>query len=272
MIETKVVGQELEIHEAAAWVDFYRGASAKVSRDCRLEHFEIAGAQGVIAAHADSLALNRVLGLGLAEPATEAMVDAIVDRYASAGVRRFFVQLHPAAEPSSLSSWLEARGFKHYNNWVKLFRGGGPVPAAESDLRVEVIDESQADTFASIVVGSFGWPGESEPWVAELVARPGWTHYLAFDGDLAVATGATFVRNRQAWLDFAATLSSHRRRGAQSLLLERRLRDALGQGCESLVLETAEELPERPSPSYRNARRFGFQVAYLRPSFLFEAA
>lgn len=45
---------------------------------------------------------------------------------------------------------------------------------------------------------------------------------------------------------------------------------AAALGCIDLVLETAEETPEHASPSYRNALRFGFRVAYRRPNYLYE--
>ena len=56
--------------------------------------------------------------------------------------------------------------------------------------------------------------------------------------------------------------------GAQSALLARRLQDAGAAGCDRFVLETAEERPERGAPSYRNALRFGFRTAYVRPNYV----
>jgi hypothetical protein len=36
-----------------------------------------------------------------------------------------------------------------------------------------------------------------------------------------------------------------------------------------LVVETAEDTPEKGAPSFRNMLRFGFQVAYVRPNFIY---
>ena len=75
-----------------------------------------------------------------------------------------------------------------------------------------------------------------------------------------------------AWFSFAGTREGHRGRGAQSALIARRLRDARLAGCTRVSVETAEDKPEKPAPSFRNLRRLGFRFAYLRPNFLYEFA
>jgi hypothetical protein len=91
---------------------------------------------------------------------------------------------------------------------------------------------------------------------------------MALDGDRPAAIAAMFVQGGYAWFDMAGTLSEYRGRGAQGALLQRRIRDAARMGCRWIVVETAEETPERSAPSYRNTLRSGFQVAYLRPNYM----
>jgi len=69
-----------------------------------------------------------------------------------------------------------------------------------------------------------------------------------------------------AWLGWGGTLRSHRGRGIQSAMVARRIEDARAKHCQWLTVETAEDLPERPNPSYRNMERAGFRVLCLRPS------
>jgi len=104
------------------------------------------------------------------------------------------------------------------------------------------------------------------------VGRPGWTHYGAWDGSDLVATGAMFTTGRVAWIAFAATKASHRGRGAQSSLIAERVRRASDLGCDWVITETAEELPDRPAPSYRNLRRLGFTDAYRRQNYVADLA
>jgi GNAT superfamily N-acetyltransferase len=105
------------------------------------------------------------------------------------------------------------------------------------------------------------------PWIAAEVGRDGWCHYLALDGEKAVATGALFVYGEVGALLGATTLKSHRGQGAQSALLAERIKAARDLGCEWLVTETWEEQAHH-NPSYHNLLRAGFHEAYLRPNFM----
>lgn len=226
------------------------------------------GALGLWASGVDVLSFNRVIGLGLETPAGPDAIDAFTGAFEAADVRRFMVQLCPDARPNALKEWLEARGFYHHNNWVKLWRDVSPIDPGPSDLRVERIGREHAGEFARILGVGFGYPETLAPWSRAKAGAAGWRHYLAFDGDTPVATGALLPRGDTAWLGMAATLGSHRGRGAQSALIARRVADAASLGCRFVVTETAEETPARPAPSYRNLTRLDFQVAYLRPNFV----
>jgi len=266
----KELAAGLDLHEAASWSDYFASASPEVAQQCGLRLEKIGGAYVTIAANIDMLAMNRVIGLGLGEPASEASLDRIVSLYREAGVPRFFVQVSPNARPDVLSDWLEARGFRHHNNWVKFFREvGSPLPVT-SDLRIAQIGPEQAEQFAHIIVRSFEWPDILRTLIAIPVGHSGWRHYLAYDGEQAVACAAAYFRKPFAEMAFAATLPEYRGRGAQSAFLARRMQDAAELGCEWLITETAEDTPDRPVASYRNMRRFGFEVAYLRPNYLLE--
>jgi hypothetical protein len=85
-----------------------------------------------------------------------------------------------------------------------------------------------------------------------------------------MATAAVYCRGEYAWIDFASTLPGYRGRGGQAALLARRIADGAALGCKWLVVETAEATPEKPAPSYRNMRRYGFEVAYVRPNYLYK--
>jgi GNAT superfamily N-acetyltransferase len=263
--------RRLERAEIAAWRDFYRAASPASAAACGLGLLEDEGTLGVRAAAADVLGLNRVIGLGLERPASEAAIEKLVEFFVAESVPRFFVQVSPTAAPADVGELLATRGFRHYNNWVKFYRDTSPPPPVSTDLTIRMIDEDEAPAFGRIVAACFDWPEPAASWVADTVGRDGWRHYMAFDGDAPAATGALFVSEGLGWIDFATTLPEYRGRGAQSALLAQRIRDAAELGCEGLVVETAEDRPEKPAPSYRNQLRFGFEVAYVRPNYIFSS-
>jgi hypothetical protein len=83
-----------------------------------------------------------------------------------------------------------------------------------------------------------------------------------------IAGAALYVRGQQGWFGLGATMESDRRRGAQTALLARRLRDAAADGCVWASADTLVDTADRPNPSYRNMRRAGFATLYERPNFL----
>jgi len=259
----------LERAEMTAWTEIFRAASWLTAEEAGLELHEIDGAVASIVRCADVLALNRVVGLGLDAPPDGETIDRIVRLYRRARVPRFFVQLGPVAHVDVTAAALATRGFSPYNNWVRLYRpADGPVPDVACDLEVRPIETHEAGLFGAIVAAGFGWPNEVAELVADTVGRPGWRHYMAFEGQIPVATGAFFLAGDLAWIDFAVTLEAKRGRGAQSALVARRIRDAVALGCKGFVVETAEQTPAKEAPSYRNMRRFGFEVQYARSNYI----
>lgn len=226
----------------------------------------------VMARRMDVLYLNRIVGLGVDAASTEGQVEDLIRWYQEAGVTRFFVQLAPMASPRTLRHWLADRGLAHFNNWVKLWRTTEDVPRVVTDLEIERVGAGRCHEFAAIVARSFGWPDATRSWVAATVGRPAWRHYLALDGGVPVAGAALYVDGATGWLGFAATDASHRGRGAQSALVARRIADARALGVERLVVETAEDTEEGHAPSFHNLRRLGFDLAYLRPNYLWKSA
>ncbi len=274
MIETtRTISPELtsrlELQEAFYWSDYFRAANPEISSKCGIQLHTIDNAHLNIAAQLDVLAFNRVIGLGMEKPASGEEIDQIIATYSEAGASRFFIQLSPFAKPANLPDLLERKGFQYYNNWFKLYRDLTPLPEKPTSLRIETISADEADIFADIIIDSFEWPAVLKPVIAATVGRNGWQHYLAYADEKPVACAASFIDDIYASLAFAATLPAYRGLGAQSALITRRFNDCAARGCRWMIVETAEDLPERPVASYRNMIRFGFQEAYRRPNYLF---
>ena len=153
------VAREVERVEAEVWHDCYRAASAAEVAAAGLSVTERNGAVFMAASRLDVLFFNRVVGLGMAAAADEAMLDDMLAWYAAAGAPRFMVQLSPAARPAVLPAWLQRRRLRHHNNWTKLFRHAAPpAEEVETDLRIEEVAAPHADAFGRVVVPCFDWP------------------------------------------------------------------------------------------------------------------
>jgi hypothetical protein len=257
-----------EFIERDAMMDFYACAPAPLATQWGVKVVRFDSAALLLVPALKAILLNRVFALGLAEPVTESMLEAMLRTFREAGAAKFAVQLTPAARPGALREWLGARGLRHDDNWSRAMRGVEPPPALPTDLRLEQIDEKHAPAFGEIICRAFGFPLEMGVWVAATVGRRGWRHYCAFDGDKPVATGALFVRGEVGWLGFGATLPEYRRRGAQGAIMAQRIRDGGALGCRWLVTETGEDTPQHPNPSFHNMLRTGFQLAYPRANYI----
>ena len=261
-----------EFGEADAWENFYSCAPADFAERFRVETRRIGPLRISMVGGLDRSFFNRIVGAGIGAEASEETLEEAIALYDRAGCRSVMVQLIPGAQKPGLCGWLEARGFVKGKSWAKVYRDASPAPAAPDGLRVESIGTESGRLFAGIVLDAFRMPPELRPFIEGPIGKPGWRHYLAFDGDRAVAAGALYVSGAVGWLGLGSTLDSHRRRGGQGALFARRIADGLAAGCKWFVTETGEDTPEKPNPSYRNMLRAGFTLAYLRGNYARERA
>jgi hypothetical protein len=208
-----------------------------------------------------------VLGLGLFRAATEADVEAIVDFFDAQEVE-YGIAVHPDAGPAELPVWLEARGLRPGYPWAKFSRSVSSPPQAETALRVERVGPERANDFASVFTRAYATPAFMEPWLTVPPGRDGWHCFVAYDGETPAATGALHVTGTVGWLGMGGTLPEHRRKGAQGAILAARIEAAAEAGCEVVVTETGALQEGRPSNSYRNIVRAGFEERYVRANYL----
>jgi GNAT superfamily N-acetyltransferase len=224
----------------------------------------VAGAVCCATPGVDSPMLNRVMGLGIEEDPTDADLDEIDSFYRGAGVR-YYVSLAPAAQ-QSVDGRLRERGFVDGYAWMKFSRGPEPAPIRETTLVVEPTQDG--GTFFHIVSAAFDLPPDAPLDWDGVAGRPNWHLFLALDAGEPVAAAALFAHEGVGWIGAAGTLGEHRGKGAQGALLAARIERARELGVDALVTETGQQLPGRPSGSYRNILRAGFAEAYLRPNLL----
>lgn len=258
----------LENIEYEACIDLYRAAPEDVRAVHRIEARDIGPATCLNCLDVEpAMVFRRAVGVGVASPVSEDELDEVIACMQSFG-GSYAVPVAPQSRPAELAAWLERRGLTRGYAWMKFFRPCDAAPESTCDLDVRVIGSELGSEFGRIVASGFGLPESVVPWVAALAGRPNWTCVMAFSGRTPVATGAVYVSGDHAWLGFGATLESHRRQGAQAALLARRISEAGALGARVAVTETGERLPGKPSGSYRNILRAGFEEAYLRHNYL----
>jgi len=258
----------LENAELRAMADFYRAAPEAARAAYAVDVHEVAGVTCMKSRGIEpAVMFRRAAGLGVGHEASEAELERVL-AHMGAGAQRYAVPLAPHARPAALAAWLEGRGFTRGYAWMKFSRPCRDAPQAKTDLEVRVVARDLGGEFGRVVVEAFGLPAGMAPWVGALAGRPHWVCVMAFDGGAAVGTGAVYVNGEHAWLGLGATLPSHRRLGAQNALLARRLKEAAARGARVAVTETGEQMPDKPSISYRNILRAGFKERYLRQNYM----
>ena len=265
------VARWLEMAEARAYGDAYAAVGELPGNPLGASTAVIGGGIAHALTILEFFFFNRVVGLGVEQPATRADVTAAAAFFHNLGLTQTAIHVAPGVQPPELPMWLAAEGYKQGGRWVKVWHDLRDIAAPSAALRIERIGPESATTFGEVCLAAFEMPDAVGALVTATVGRPGWSHYLGFDGDEPVSVAALRVDGGVAWLGYGGTLESHRGRGWQTAMLLRRLRDARSAGCRLAITETGEETEKDPvNHSYRNMVRTGFRLGYARRNWYTE--
>jgi len=259
------IATRVELSEARAYARLIAGAPQDVSKQYGLSTHKLGSAYAVVAAgFVDSLIANRVIGLGGCEPATDEILDALDAVYSENGVATYAYEIAPSSEPADLPARLRDRGFVPFKQTTLLYRRVEVIAPPPCDFRVSRIGIERAAAFADMSCEIFELDGPFPSLLRATFNSPAWQHWMAFDGDVPVATAITHVVDNVAWIGWVGTLPDYRGRGAQSAITAAQLEGARASNCLWVTLETVTGTKNRPSQTLRNYRRLGWTVAYNR--------
>lgn len=228
-------------------------------------------AASLITPGADDATVNRTIALGFDNALDDATLGALCADYRSAGAARWIVQWSPLARPREAGDLFSRHGGHPRTPTEILWGSPGDVPApvAHPNLKVKEVGREHAGFFETVVSPALGMADVIAPLVSSTMGHDRWHHYVVFDGSTPLAGAAMFTHDRGAFLGLAATHPEARGRGAQTLLLTRRMLDAKKLGCEWVTAGTAPDTEARPNPSFRNMLRAGMRLLYHQPKYLF---
>lgn len=255
--------------ERRFWREIWESVPVEIAAERGLEIRDFGPIQAsIVGALPEVQMLNLVLGAGEPGAVEGGHLAAAIEWVQSRGVR-CYVPVSPGGPgTSAFERWLEGNGYERGYAWMKFTHDLSPplLPAPEGVTVVELA-RGEGETMAEIAAAGFGLP----PWAAilfrDLPGRDGWRCFVAEIDGAPQACAVMLIDEGIAEFGVAATLESARGRGGQLALLRRRIEDAAAAGCHTLFVETGERTEDRPSGSYRNILRAGFEEAYVRPNW-----
>ncbi|MGI4984602.1 MAG: GNAT family N-acetyltransferase [Janthinobacterium lividum] len=243
--------------------------------DQRAESVKVAGGIAMFTEPRHGRKLNHVAGAGMLIPFDGDQIADLEQKYEAAGLQAEF-DLCPHAEVHCLAV-LAHRGFtvNAFSSSYALNLSDLPaMPATPNGFALRIVDREETRTqWQQLSVAAFSHvdTGRSIA-LAEVLARIARHRsdtilsILDIDGEPAGSAAMAIFDTaigKTAHLYIAGTLPAFRKRGAQAVLLQARLKMARDLGC---VLATLTVRPRNVSA--RNAERAGFRLAYTKPTFV----
>ncbi len=263
----KNLSQKLERTEARANSAFVE-ARAKINPEIGAEWIEVAGTYAMF----DGIEspLTQTFGLGVFAEITDAELNQL-EAFFKQHDAPVLHEVSPMAD-ASLIELLNERGYQPLELTSVMFQ---EIESANSlnlplnpNINTRIIDKGEEKLWAQ--TSANGWATEMEgmedfmfqlgqvsancdggfPFVAELDGKP-------------ISAGMLFIYDDIAILAGASTVPEGRKQGAQSALLDARLKFAADKGCKIAMMGA---FPG--SQSQRNAEKNGFRIAYTRTKWM----
>jgi len=259
----KNLSQKLERTEARSNASFVE-ARAKLSPETGAEWIEVAGAYAMFDG-AES-PLTQTFGLGVFDEITDRELDELEAFFKRRGAP-IFHEVSPMAD-ASLIALLNERGYQPLELTSVMFQeiaGENSLDLTINPLiKTRIIEKGEEKLWAQ--TSANGWATEMEG-LADFMLQLGQVSanteggfpYLAEVDGVPISAGMLFIYDDVAILAGASTVPEGRRKGAQTALLDARLKFAGAQGCQIAIMGASPG-----SQSQRNAEKNGFRIAYTR--------
>jgi hypothetical protein len=264
----------VELSEARAYWSLFSSASEMLGEEGRFTALAVGSCVLLKAPSVrSSLVVNRVIGLGIEEPAAPLVLDLVERSYAEDDLA-FGVELSPLAEPGHLVEWVKQRRWRKGMLSQILYREAAhPPPLYEgwsksTGMRVENIGAAQADEVGRISCANFRMPEPIGALLASAAGAPGWRLWLALHNEESAGASVSYVNGDVCWLGWTSVLPAFRGRWVHAGIVARQLDDAARSGCRWVTTETAFSSKEQPDAAYFNLKKFGFVDVYQRPIYI----
>lgn len=259
-IETVQKIEHIEALCRARHNQLHHGHSAEGQR---VRTLTITGASVEISGAPPDESIGRVYGFGIHEPATETGLDAVLGALAGAGASQIRFRVPPTDQRAEITEWLLQRGLRRSTFVVHWVAPTTPERTLDTSYEIRPLRPGESVRFGELIVLHYRLkaPG-SAAFHARLQEIPNRDSFMAFDGETAIGTGATFREGSGCIVEYGTTLAPYRKQGLQRAMIGYRLNAAAAAGCQWACASTI-----GADRSSRNLVRQGFEKAYDAPVF-----
>lgn len=257
------LSQKLERAEARANADFVE-TRARLMPESGATWIDVGGVYAMF--DGVESPCTQTFGLGIFDTIAVAQMEKLEAFFTTRGAAVFH-EVSPMADPA-ITPMLSDRGYRPIEYTSVMYRSLSGTdkgkPLKNPALTTRIIERDEVDLWARTSAG--GWATEDES-LADFMFSFGRVSaqcagafpYLAELDGRAISTGMLFIHGEIAMLAGASTIPDGRNNGAQTALLESRLKFAASKGCSLAIMGASPG-----SQSQKNAQKNGFDIAYTR--------
>jgi hypothetical protein len=264
------LARRLAYNEIAAWRTIYQALSADLAAQLGIGYAEEYGALRIWNRSAPVFLFNRVIGLGLFEEATDAVIDAILT-----GVRATRtsaqIEVAPTAWPTDLVTRLRSRGLMSATSWLIHYRTlDDDVPIVETPgYRIERVTAANAAAWSDTLLTAWDFPAKAATGVLALTVPLAQNPTIICLAAIHEASGQIVGGGMLYALDGVAGLyadcvrPAYRQHHLHDALIATRLAEARRLGCDLACSQTLAH-----HPAEHNMAQAGFKIAYEQQNFV----
>ncbi len=270
-VSTEFAGQ-LEFSELNAWWDQWEAFPSELVQQYRFGKQKFRETVVLTSPVIQFSHFNRVMGLGLANPATEKELDDILAVFRSLKIPRLELHVIPHTQPQQLKNWLEARDLHILSGWDRIYRGNEPLAdktELPAGMRVEKITKATMEEWATFLVTMYRLD-PAKLLLFSLVERKGWHHYGLHENEKIVAARSMYIHNDDiAWWGIEAPVPGLMTPSfdLDYHLCREIIKDGLRLGAKYFVADIEKPDERMDHDGYRNFSAMGFKRAYLRSNY-----
>lgn len=212
--------------------------------------------------------LTQTFGLGVGAPFAESDLDALEAFFTSRG-SAVIHEVSPLAGVDAFTT-LARRGYQPIELSSVMFQAigdSGRAIGVNPRIHIRAVTPAEAGLYASVSARGWSESADIQAFIegfARISVDYATCVVAEIDGE-AIAAAALFVWEGVGLLAGACTVPDGRRQGAQSALLDWRIKRLAEGGCDLAMMCAAPG-----SASQRNAERNGFRIAYTRTKWQLE--